>query len=218
MSGSNLKKILLLAIIAVLFFLGYKYEVYNYITAEYIEGVVNQFGMFAPVAFMVIYYLAIVFLLPASVFTVIAGLLFGPYLGTFYVVIAATLAAQTAFMISKYLGDGLLDKLGSQSTIIKSMVDAINKQLESGGLRAFIVLRALFLPYMPLSYAAGLVKEARGRDFFLGTLITNMMFSPAFVVFGDALKKDKTALIIPVVLIIVVLLVPKIVKRFQKKK
>jgi uncharacterized membrane protein YdjX (TVP38/TMEM64 family) len=68
------------------------------------------------------------------------------------------------------------------------------------------------VPYIPASYAAGLIKEAKAKDHFFGTLVTNMIFSPAFVFFGDSLMKGPKALLLPAGLIVVVLLVPRIIK------
>jgi len=64
---------------------------------------VQNYGAVAAVIFMLIYSLAVAFSVPGAVFITIAGgFMFGPYLGTFYVVIGATIGAVIVFLAAKY--------------------------------------------------------------------------------------------------------------------
>lgn len=202
----------LLAIILV----SLQFDLITYISPEYISNVVESYGYFGPLVFMVIYYFVTLLFISAALFTILAGTLFGPLWGSIYVIIAATLAAQSAFYISKYLGSSFVEKLGSEG-LTKKMIRTINQHINTGGFKTFFILRCLFLPYIPLSYAAGLIPKAKPADFFWATLITNIIFSPAFVAFGDALTEGPTAIIIASILIILVLFIPKILKKFHKK-
>lgn len=189
----------------------------QYLSKEGLEGLINSAGPFGPAVFMLVYYLLTLFFISAAAFTVIAGILFGKFFGALYVVIAATASAFTAFMIARSLGGDVLNKLGSHGGVVQKLIASIQENLKKGGFRTFFIMRCLFVPYMPASYASGLVKEARAIDFFLGTLVTNMIFSPAFVFFGDSLLKGPKALILPVVLIVIVLMVPKVLKKLRKE-
>lgn len=206
---------ILLIIVAVLGFLEYRYNLRQYLTPEQLETFINQFGVWAPLVFMLIYYVLVLLFVSAAAFTILAGILFGPLWGSIYVIVAATAAAQTAFFISRYFGKGLdtslLEKKG-----IGPLMSKIEKGCEKDGFKNFFIMRCLFLPYIPLSYAAGLIQKAKARDFFFATLFTNMIFTPAFVFFGDSLLKGPKALLLPVILIVLVLAVPRIIKKFQK--
>ncbi len=70
---------------------------------------------------------------------------------------------------------------------------------------------------MGLSYAAGLVRTAKLKDFALATFLTNIIGSFSFVYFGSQLDAGWKALILPIGLILLTLLIPKIVKKYQKK-
>ncbi len=195
--------------------LGIESELKHFIQPENLKNWIEQFGIFAPIVFMVIYYFLVLAFVSAAAFTILAGILFGKLWGSIYVIIAATLAAQTGFFISRALGSEKLAELKNKKGIGK-FIKLLEEKSEHHGFRNLFILRCLFLPYMPLSYAAGIIKKVRPTDFLWATLLTNLIFSPAFVFFGDSLLKGPKALILPLVLICVVLLVPKIVKYFQK--
>jgi uncharacterized membrane protein YdjX (TVP38/TMEM64 family) len=210
-------KYIVLAVFIVGVLLGVKYKWYAYLTEDNIVGLVNAFGIWGPMAYIVLYYFAILLFLPATVFTILAGALFGNLLGSVYVVIAATASAQTAFFIARWLGKDGAKKFSGGGNVFTNLIQKIDVQVSRNGFQAFFILRCLFLPYIPLSYAAGVVPRAKAKDFFFATFLTNMIFSPAFVYFGDQLSEGPKALILPVILIILVLSIPKIVKRFRKK-
>ena len=199
-------------------FLVWHYDLHTYLQEEKREQLldfVRSFGIWAPIIFALIYYFATLFFFSAAILTIASGILFGKVWGSVLVVIAATAAAQTGFVLAHYYGSGVLSHVGKQGGTIRSLVETINRRIEKNGFRSFFVLRCLFLPYMPLSYAAGLVEKAKARDFFFATLVTNAIFSPVFVLFGDALLHGPQALILPAVLIGLVLLVPKLVRILQ---
>ncbi len=214
-------KYAILFVAGIIIFLGYKYELHAYLTEENITAWIESFGHWGPLVYMVLYYVAILFFLPATVFTILAGLLFGKFWGSVYVVIAATLSAQTAFYITRYLGSDAAQKFSKDKRGMSALIEKIRNQCEKKcklyGFRTFFIMRCLFLPYIPLSYAAGLIKTAKASDFFFATLVTNMIFSPAFVYFGDQLSEGPKALILPVILIGLVLSMPRIVKKLRKE-
>ncbi len=186
-----------------------------FIDPDLLKTKIESFGVWAPLVFMAIYFSLALLFISAAAFTVLSGLLFGKLWGSIYVIIAATLAAQVGFYISRSLGGDQVHKLKDKKGI-GSLISTLEEKSKSNGFRNLIVLRCLFLPYMPLSYAAGLIKTIKPRDFFFATLLTNMIFSPAFVFLGDSLLEGPKALILPVIMIILVFMVPKIVKKFQK--
>jgi uncharacterized membrane protein YdjX (TVP38/TMEM64 family) len=81
---------------------------------EELQSWVVNYGAMSAVIFMAAYALAVAFSIPGAVFITIAGgFMFGPYLGTVYVVIGATVGAVGVFLAAKYaLGDVLRAKAG----------------------------------------------------------------------------------------------------------
>jgi len=196
-------------------------EIKEFLKPESLKTFIKSFGIWAPLIFMAIYYTLVMALFSAAIFTILAGILFGKFWGSIYVIIAATTAAQTGFIIIKKLNNHSESQQNKTSQweknkLIQPLIKILEKKLKKNGFRNFFILRCLFLPYMPLSYAAGFIKTAKAKDFFFATLFTNMIFSPAFVFLGDNLLAGPKALILPIILIIGVLLVPKILKKFHK--
>jgi uncharacterized membrane protein YdjX (TVP38/TMEM64 family) len=187
----------------------------QYLTEEALRAFLTPFGMYAPLAYGVLYFVLILFLLPASVFTVLAGLLFGKLVGTTVVVIAATAAACSAFILSRYFGEGAAKKL-VRSPSLGKWVKKIEKQCAMNGFQFFFIMRCLFLPYMLVSYACGLVECAKLRDFVTATFLTNVIFSFMFVYLGDSLFKGPKALILPVIMVVLALQVPRVIKKYKK--
>lgn len=179
-----------------------------------LKNFIAQFGYFAPVAFMALYYFLVLAFISAVALTVLAGILFGKIWGSIYVIIASTLAAQTAFFITRALGPEKLDNLKEKKGI-GPLIKKVESQTSDHGFKSIFLLRCLFAPYMPLSYAAGMIKPLRARDFFFATFFTNLIFTPAFVFLGDSLLDGPKALILPLILVTLVLATPKIIKRIK---
>ena len=64
----------------------------------------QKFYLLSPVVFAVAYACAVAFCIPGAVFiTIAAGFMFGPYLGTVYAVVGATMGAVAVFLVAEYL-------------------------------------------------------------------------------------------------------------------
>ena len=212
-----MKTTVLIIIIFFLFFIARAIGLQNVLDPNTLREFLANFGVFAPFAFAIIYFLATLAMLSAAVLSVLAGVLFGNTLGILLVITAATAAASVAFFLTHFFGKNIFEKSIKKNAVVASLVQRTEKELQTGGFRAFFILRCLFLPYIPLSYAAGLVKTARARDFFWATLITNCIFSPFFVILGDSLTLGWKSFILPFFLIIIILFIPKLIKHLRKK-
>ena len=118
-----------------------------------IQSWVAEAGSAAPILFMLIYAAATVFFFPGSILTLLGGALFGPVLGVFYNLTAATIGSILAFLISRYLAsDWVENKTGGK---LKQIINGV----ENEGWRfvAFVRLVPLF-PFNLLNYALGLTK------------------------------------------------------------
>lgn len=197
-----------------LYFTGSFEIIQNFIKTENLKIFIDQFGLFAPLMFMAIYYSLVLAFVSAAVFSVLSGLLFGKVWGSIYVIIAATLAAQTAFLITRKISSEKLKSL-EQKKGIGVLIKKIESKTQNHGFKSIFLLRCLFVPYIPVSYAAGVIKTLKAKDFFFATLFTNIIFTPAFVFLGDSLLEGPRALILPVTMVIIVLLIPRITNYFK---
>lgn len=121
--------------------------------ATALETWVNNAGSAGPVVFMLIYIIGTIIFLPGSVLTLAGGALFGPVLGTFYNLTAATIGAMISFLAARYLAhDWVEAKTGGRLKQLKQGVEG-----EGWKFVAFVRLVPLF-PFNLLNYALGLTK------------------------------------------------------------
>jgi len=143
---------------------------------ETLQGWVANYGVLTALAFAAIYALAVAFSLPGAVFITIAGgFMFGPYLGTVYVVVGATIGAVAVFLAAKYvLGETLRAKAGP----------AI-KQMEAGfcanEMSYLLILR--LVPLFPF-WLVNLVPAFLGVSLRTYTIATLLGIIPAAFVYA----------------------------------
>lgn len=118
-----------------------------------LQSWVDNAGVIAPIVFIMVYIVATIFFLPGSVLTLAGGALFGPIFGTFYNLTGATIGASLAFLISRYISSGFIEKKTGGK--IKQLVNGVEK--EGWRFVAFVRLVPLF-PFNVLNYALGLTK------------------------------------------------------------
>jgi uncharacterized membrane protein YdjX (TVP38/TMEM64 family) len=147
-----------------------------------VEQVVYGAGIAAPVAFVAIYALLTVALVPGSVPSVAAGALFGAAWGTLLAALGATLGATGAFLIAGRLG----------RTPVRARTGArferLDRRLSARGFRAVLLIRLVPLfPFNAVNYALGLT-GVRLRDYVLATTVGILPATFAFVALGSSLS------------------------------
>ncbi len=105
--------------------------------------------------FSLLYIIAIVFILPGSWLSLLAGFLYGPLLGTLIVFISAFLGASISFFLSKKLF-----YLRVQNIVKKfSKLSLLEKVINKGGLQLIILTRlSPLFPFSLLNYFYGINK------------------------------------------------------------
>ncbi len=136
---------LLLTGIAVLFHFRDQLQIESLVNA------VHRSGGWAPALFMLCYALAAVLMVPASLFTLAGGALFGPLWGTLYNLLGATAGATLALLSARCLaGDWVQRKTGGW---VKRVTDGVEQE----GWRFVALLRLVPLfPFALVNYALGL--------------------------------------------------------------
>lgn len=135
-----------------------------------------------PVAFVALYFLLVVFMLPGSLGTLAAGAVFGLWVGFGVAMVGATLGACAAFWIARSVG-----REGA-TALIEGRAETVDRLLEERGLVAITVLRLLpIVPFNALNYASGL-SGLKFRDYAIGTVVG--MAPGTFVVANVADRAD----------------------------
>ncbi|WP_414357211.1 TVP38/TMEM64 family protein [Synechococcus sp. R55.3] len=125
----------------------------------------ESLGPLGPILFIAIYIVATVLLLPASVLTLGAGAVFGVVAGTVYVLIGATIGANLAFFIGRYLAREQVAKWIEGNAKFAAIDRAVGR--EGWKIVGLIRLSPAF-PFNVLNYALGLTRISF-LDNLLGT-------------------------------------------------
>jgi uncharacterized membrane protein YdjX (TVP38/TMEM64 family) len=126
---------------------------------------IESLGWWAPVAFLVLYVVCTLLLVPRTVLTVGAGFLFGPIWGLLLALGAINLGANLAFVLGRHLARGTVERRVRDHGRIRSLERAVAE----GGWR-FVALTRLtpVFPYSLLNYAFGLTR-VRWTSFAAGS-------------------------------------------------
>lgn len=167
------KKLFLLLLALVLAALFFAFDLGRFLTLESLKNNRDlllawqaEHRLATVAAFMLIYIAQTGLSLPgATILSLAAGAIFGPWLGTLYAVAAATIGAGLAFLAVRYLfRDGVVNKFGGK-------LEGINRELEGRGLNYLLFLRLVpVFPFFLINLAAGLTRLPL-RTFLLGTFV-----------------------------------------------
>ncbi len=127
---------------------------------------IPSLGLISAIAFILIYIIATIALIPGSILTLGAGVVFGVVWGSVYVLIAAIIGETLAFLIGRYLArDWINQKIANNQTFT-----ALNRALNQEGLKIILLTRlSPIFPFSLLNYAFG-VTGISLRDYFLGSI------------------------------------------------
>jgi uncharacterized membrane protein YdjX (TVP38/TMEM64 family) len=207
---------LLLAVFAAIWFSPLR----EHLTRDSLRTTVEQIRTvwYAPIVFIFAYALGCVVALPASLFVIAAGFIWGWLPGGCYAMIGGIIGATISFFAGRFIGEGLLDRFGRIGRIVR-------KQVDHAGFKSLLILRNIpGIPFAVLNYGAG-VAGVRFRDYFFATILG---IAPSKFVFtycadalfngsmteGDAFKRLATVC----GLVVAMILLPALVKRFAGRR
>jgi uncharacterized membrane protein YdjX (TVP38/TMEM64 family) len=146
-----------------------------------VREAVSGAGGWAPVLFVLLSGAVTLTPVPRTVFTVAAGVLFGPITGVLLAVAGTMLAASVAFGLVRVVGGPLVERHADRRALVW-----LRARLDRSGLLAVASLRLIpVLPFFVVNYAAGL-SGVRLAPYLLGTVLGILPGTVAVVVLGDA--------------------------------
>lgn len=143
----------------------------------------SRWGM---VAFVVVYIIGVVILVPGTVGTITAGAVFGFGVGFPLALASASIGATVAFVVSRSLGrDGSRQLLGRRLT-------SIDEWLGQNDFLSIFMLRLMpVVPFNGLNYAAGLTGVRLSR--YVAATVLGMLPGTALVTFASSRARDATS-------------------------
>jgi uncharacterized membrane protein YdjX (TVP38/TMEM64 family) len=188
----------------------------QYMTREHVlDGIDFMRALwYGPIVLIVAYGLGCIFAVPASLFIIAAGVVWGWKFGTLYAMCGGMLGASVSYVIGRFLGEGLLQKFGRTGRMVE-------RRVASAGFKTMLIVRLIpGPPFAVWNYGAG-VAGVRFSDYFFGTLLGTL---PAHMIFaysadslfngtmsqGDAVKR----LIVVAALMIAIVVLPGLLKKY----
>jgi uncharacterized membrane protein YdjX (TVP38/TMEM64 family) len=192
----------------------------SYLTREHIRDSVGQLRdlWYGPLVLIGLYGVGCVFAIPASLFILAAGVIWGWKFGVLYAMCGGMLGAVASYYVGRFLGEGLLDRFGS-------MGRAVRRQVETAGFTSMLIVRLIpGPPFAVWNYAAG-IAHMRQRDYFFGTLFGTFPAHLVFTYCADALFNGTMTqneavwrLLVVGLLLIAMVLIPRLIKRSLQKR
>ncbi len=137
---------------------------------------ISGLGPAGPLIFMALYVLACVLLLPGSVLTLGAGVVFGVVLGSIVVSVASTIGATCAFLIGRYLARGWVAGRIAGNDKFKAIDEAVGRE----GWKIVVLTRlSPIFPFNLFNYGFGLTKVSLKHYFiasWLGMIPGTVMY------------------------------------------
>jgi uncharacterized membrane protein YdjX (TVP38/TMEM64 family) len=147
--------------------------------AEVLRDFIRQRGLWGPVLYVTVYSFRSLIFFPASILTILASILFGPWLGILFAMIGENISANISFVVGRYFAGDLLKYLGTK----KQLVPRITCKIQDNGFLTVLIMRLTYLPFDLVGYSSGMC-NIKHKDFALGTLIGTLPGLTTFVFLG----------------------------------
>lgn len=127
---------------------------------------IQSLGYVSAIAFILLYIVATIALVPGSILTLGAGVVFGVVWGSIYVLIGAIVGETCAFLLGRYLArDWIARKINNNQTFA-----ALDRALKQESIKIIFLTRlSPIFPFSLLNYAFGITGISL-RDYLLGSI------------------------------------------------
>jgi uncharacterized membrane protein YdjX (TVP38/TMEM64 family) len=151
----------------------------------------KKMGIWAPIAYIILYTLGTILILPSTPLNLSGGAIFGVWWGTLWTTIAAIVAAIVSFAFTRTVGREYVAKK------FAGRWEAIDAEMRQGGLFYMFAIRLLpIIPYGIVNFAAGLT-SIRFRDYCIGTILGTLPGILPFVMMGAGLQALSSGNVMP---------------------
>jgi uncharacterized membrane protein YdjX (TVP38/TMEM64 family) len=151
-------------------------------TVNFLQSFIRQSGGWGPLVYVVAYAFRSLVFFPASILTITAGILFGPWLGILLTMIGENISANISFVVGKYFTADLLKILSTK----KHFVPRLTCKIQDNGFLTVLIMRLTFLPFDLVGYSSGMC-NIKQKDFALATVVGTIPGLLTFVFLGGAL-------------------------------
>ena len=154
---------------------------------EYLRG-----SPVAPLIFVPVYAGAVALAIPGTLPTIAGGAVFGLWWGTLFNWLGATIGANLAYLLARFLGrEGITQLFGDKAGGWRAM-DRLDRAVKAHGFRGMLTLRLIpVVPFNALNFGGGLVGMG-WPSYALATGIGILPGTFVYTMFADALLQGST--------------------------
>jgi uncharacterized membrane protein YdjX (TVP38/TMEM64 family) len=149
---------------------------------ETLQRFIRQSGVWGPLIYVGGYAFRSLIFFPASILTITAGILFGPWLGILLTMIGENISANISFVVGRYFTADLLKYFSTK----KRFVPRLTCKIQDNGFLTVLIMRLTFLPFDLVGYSSGMC-SIKQRDFALATVIGTIPGLLTFVFLGGSI-------------------------------
>lgn len=154
---------------------------YPYLNPTNIAAFIEKNKLSAPLVFILITSVRpVLFFLPSMGLTIVAGILFGKYWGTAYVVLGGALSTMVGYYFAQWFGRNTAKKLIKKNSYLLFL----EKESTNNGKNMVLYMRLFNLPWDLVSYWAG-VSGINFKDFYIASMIPIVPISFLYTYFGS---------------------------------
>ena len=151
-------------------------------TVNILQSFIRQSGAWGPLIYVTAYAFRSLVFFPASILTITAGILFGPWLGILLTMIGENISANLSFVVGRYFTADLLKFFSTK----KHFVPRLTCKIKDNGFLTVLIMRLTFLPFDLVGYSSGMC-NIKQKDFDLATVIGTIPGLLTFVFLGGSL-------------------------------
>jgi uncharacterized membrane protein YdjX (TVP38/TMEM64 family)/rhodanese-related sulfurtransferase len=182
-----------------------------------VDAWIGSVGLFAPLAYVILFAIGTVAFVPGLIFALASGVLFGPLWGSVWNLLGATIGATLAFLVARYIAGGWVER--KAGGLLKRAIDGINAE----GWRFVALVRLVpVFPFNLSNYVLGLTRIPL-HHYVLATLVFMLPGTLAYTWLGHAgrgaLTGDTSAVrygLLALGLLAVIAFLPRLIARFRR--
>lgn len=146
----------------------------------------------APIIFVPIYAGAVAVGIPGTILTLTGGAVFGLWWGTLFNWLGATIGANLAYLLARFLGrEGITQLLGARAEKWPAM-ERLDRAVRVHGFRGMLTLRLIpVVPFNALNFGGGLVGMS-WPSYAVSTALGILPGTFVYTMFADALLQGST--------------------------
>ncbi len=206
-----------LAILGVVIVLVFVFR--DYLNIDSLLNVIEavQENRYAPILFVVIYAVAVTFMIPASALTLISGPIFGFWGGLVLTIIGSNIGCHLSYNAAKVIGKDAVGKLVKSGSFIENAQERAKKN----GFIFMMYARLIpIFPFAVVNYLSGII-GIKYKDYTIATFLGMIPGSAVYVYLGYSaanIKENPLGIIVSITVLILFTVVVTIIKKRGSQK